>query len=143
MKDQQVKFSIKSILRGITFSIVRLIEGYEYIQDILKWICYAVWEHKQHITKIITNRMRKGVGTTMPQEFCLSCSLTHSLHCVPCGCSWDGSRRRDMPRGENLEALWCSSPGDCCFQLGCQLASGKSALQDFTTDRLEKWVIRA
>lgn len=32
MKSQQVEFSIKSILRGITFSIAHLIEGYEYIQ---------------------------------------------------------------------------------------------------------------
>lgn len=32
MKSQQVEFSIKYILRGITFSIAHLIEGYEYIQ---------------------------------------------------------------------------------------------------------------
>lgn len=53
MKDQQVKFSIKPILKGVTFSIVHLTGGYEYIQKIRRWICDAVWKHKQHITKIL------------------------------------------------------------------------------------------
>lgn len=71
MKDQQVKFSIKPILGGVTFSIVRLIEGYEYIQKILRGICDAVLKHKQRIIKIITNRVKREVSTAMPKEFCV------------------------------------------------------------------------
>jgi hypothetical protein len=65
------------------FSIAHLIEEYEYIQEILQRIHYAVRKCKCYTTKVITNRVKKNA----PQEFSLSSLLTLSLYSVLHVCS--------------------------------------------------------
>jgi hypothetical protein len=67
MKSQQVKFSIKSILRGITFSIAHLIEGYEYIQKNPPMVLLCNLKAQTAYYKMITNRVKAGVIITVPQ----------------------------------------------------------------------------
>lgn len=79
MKSQQVEFSIKSILRGITFSIAHLIEGYEYIQKNppVNFLCDLKGQIAYY--KVITNRVKAGVSITMPQGLFLPSELATSL----------------------------------------------------------------